>query len=316
MRPTLFLIFTILVLGSCDPARADYPEKAITLVVPFGPGGRSDRLYRITANFLAKQIGQPVNVAIMPGGGGSRGLKFVREQKPDGYTISMFSDSGGTRGVFEKSDFVPIAMIGRLDYIAVASRNTDLRNLSDLKRISVGRTLRIGTIGTAGVTAAAKLSEQLGLGTEIIPFTQVKSSTAYASLMQKEIDVYIIPLSSPLLQPNKYPDIVPLAVFSDQNIRGIPTAMEQGFNILASVSYGLVAPPDTDGARVQILENAIKALVENLEYSNQITKATSVVAEYQSGDDYWSNTQTAQNDYCKNCDCKDDKCKKECKKCD
>ena len=72
-------------------ASAAYPDKPITLVVPFPAGGRTDLTARIVAEFLRQQLGQSVIVVNKPGAGGVIGAKDVAKAPADGYTLGFFS---------------------------------------------------------------------------------------------------------------------------------------------------------------------------------------------------------------------------------
>ncbi len=65
-----------------------YPSRPIKIMIPFAPGGGSDRLTRVFIPFLQKELGQPLTVEYMPGGGTVLGNSYLLAQKPDGYTIS------------------------------------------------------------------------------------------------------------------------------------------------------------------------------------------------------------------------------------
>ncbi len=82
----LTLVFCILWI---QPARAEYPEKPITLVVPFGTGGDSDASARIWAKYAQEELGQPVLVVNKTGSGGLTGTVFAAQAKADGYTLFL-----------------------------------------------------------------------------------------------------------------------------------------------------------------------------------------------------------------------------------
>jgi len=97
--PTLFLNRLAIFLGflfgllaalpsTAQPA-AGFPTKAITIVVPFPPGGSSDKAVRMIGQKLSSNIGQPVIIENKPGGGGFIGATAVKQAAPDGYTIFM-----------------------------------------------------------------------------------------------------------------------------------------------------------------------------------------------------------------------------------
>src|SRR3546814_13396765 len=81
-------------LASAQAAHADYPARAVTVVVPFSAGGNNDTIARIAADHLSKELGQPVVIENGGGGGGSVGSKLVAGAEPDGDTLLR---SGGRR---------------------------------------------------------------------------------------------------------------------------------------------------------------------------------------------------------------------------
>ena len=77
-------------------AQADYPNKPLTMIVPFPAGGRTDLVGRIVAQELTKHIGRPVAVVNKPGASSVLGAREVAESPPDGYTLGFFSTSAVT----------------------------------------------------------------------------------------------------------------------------------------------------------------------------------------------------------------------------
>src|SRR5512142_932148 len=88
------LVLTI--FGSSAESAAPYPSKAITLICPFSAGGASDLVGRAVADYLRKKWGQPVNVVIKTGAGGTTGTVDGLQAAPDGYTLFLAGNSNGT----------------------------------------------------------------------------------------------------------------------------------------------------------------------------------------------------------------------------
>src|SRR6187401_2560994 len=83
----LLAFTTLCAVSSPILAQADWPNKAITYVVPFAVGGNTDTLARLIGQKLSPALGQPVIIENKPGAGGNIGSDFVAKAKPDGYTI-------------------------------------------------------------------------------------------------------------------------------------------------------------------------------------------------------------------------------------
>ena len=118
-----FLSFFIL-----PHAWAAYPEKPVTLVVPFAPGGSNDIVARQLAKQLTAQWGQPVIIENKPGAGTAIGAAYVAKQRNDGYTLLVASSTFTMAPAVVNSlpfdpvkDFTPIAMIGEVP-LALAAK--------------------------------------------------------------------------------------------------------------------------------------------------------------------------------------------------
>ena len=105
-----------LALGAAAPALADYPERPIQLVVPWGAGGGTDAVGRMMGAILEEELGQPVNVVNREGGSGVVGHTAIASAPPDGYTlglitveITMMHHQGLTPLTFE--DYTPLALV-------------------------------------------------------------------------------------------------------------------------------------------------------------------------------------------------------------
>src|SRR5436190_22953115 len=92
--PVLVLVLGLaLALGLVGPAAAEYPERALTIVVAYPAGGMVDIVARPMAESMKKKFTRGVSVLNRPGGGGSVGMAEVAQAKPDGYTVIMAPNS-------------------------------------------------------------------------------------------------------------------------------------------------------------------------------------------------------------------------------
>ena len=86
-RALMGLAGALAIAFTAGQAMAAWPEKPVTLVVPYAAGGSTETMARVYAKALQEQLGQPVIVSVKPGGGGAVGATFVAKSAPDGYTI-------------------------------------------------------------------------------------------------------------------------------------------------------------------------------------------------------------------------------------
>ena len=107
MRRTL-LLASILLAGSIGLARADYPERTITMIVPFAAGGPTDTVGRLVAEAMTQALGQQVIVENVGGAGGTLGAARVAKADPDGYTVLMYHIGQATSGsLYRKLPYDP-----------------------------------------------------------------------------------------------------------------------------------------------------------------------------------------------------------------
>jgi tripartite-type tricarboxylate transporter receptor subunit TctC len=136
---SLFAAISILLsLGTPTPA-ADYPNRPITLVVAFTPGGPSDVLARIVGKKMEQLLSQPFVIENRPGAGGNLAAEAVAHAVPDGYTLLMgnnsilaTNDSLYKRLNYQPKDFVPITLIGTQANILVVNTNVPAHSLKEL----------------------------------------------------------------------------------------------------------------------------------------------------------------------------------------
>ncbi len=134
---------SFLILGLCLqalPAFAAYPEMPINMVVSFAPGGATDITARIVALAMSKnQNGPQIIVENRPGAGGTVATSYVKNAKPNGYTIMLTSSVYVVTPSLKKpspydpiKDFIPICEIGDAPNVAVVKANSKIRTLADL----------------------------------------------------------------------------------------------------------------------------------------------------------------------------------------
>lgn len=175
MKNTLSLFFKKIIFVSAltvSSAWAAFPDKPVTLVVPFAPGGSNDIVARQLAKQLTAQWGQPVIIENKPGAGTAIGAAYVAKQRNDGYTLLVASSTFTMAPAVNPKlpfdpvkDFTPIAMIGEVPLALAAKPNAPGKDAKEyfeyLKRTP---NLNYGATGVGSIQhfAGVMLSQALG----------------------------------------------------------------------------------------------------------------------------------------------------------
>ena len=136
---------TALIIG-CAPLPAQaaaWPERAITIVVPFQPGGASDSLGRVLIKPLTEAFGKSVVIENRPGAGGNIGIAAVARAKPDGYTLLLTSSVVGVNSSLYKAagfdpirDFAPISDSGASPNVIATRADSGINSLNEMLAIA------------------------------------------------------------------------------------------------------------------------------------------------------------------------------------
>ena len=138
MKKTVLILAGAIALAAGPAQAAGYPDKPISLVVGFPPGGGADNVARIYADHLAKVLKQPVIVENRPGAGATIAASHVARSKPDGYTIFMGNSSVmGSDNILYKvayrpDSFIPVARLTTSPMILIASTKSGIGSVQDL----------------------------------------------------------------------------------------------------------------------------------------------------------------------------------------
>src|SRR4030088_2357128 len=116
-RLLLAAVSVLVYAVSVPAARAEWPERPIRWIVPFGPGGANDLVARVAAEAVRKRLGQPIIIENRPGAGAIVGTAAVAKAKPDGYTFLVGATGVVTNSMllknlpYEDAELVPVGMI-------------------------------------------------------------------------------------------------------------------------------------------------------------------------------------------------------------
>lgn len=144
MKKIASLLLCLVLLGGITACQnrdtggnGPYPQREITMIIPYGAGGTTDITGRQLAAALEKHLGQSIVIVNQSGASGSVGTKTVLDAKPDGYTILYTADSLGTQRVmgiseYSYNDFSPIMAVVNDPKVIVVNKNSKYNSLQDL----------------------------------------------------------------------------------------------------------------------------------------------------------------------------------------
>lgn len=166
-------------IGMVAQAQQDFPNKPITLLIPFPPGTGNDIVGRLVGNKMSEQFGQRVVADNRAGASGNIAIDAARRAAPDGYTLVVASSSSVINLFTMKvnhtlADFTPVAMIGRLPYTLMVGKAvpaTDIKALVDLLKAKPGQ-LNAGQGGPTGTTffLLETLKKTAGVEVQAVPY--------------------------------------------------------------------------------------------------------------------------------------------------
>lgn len=269
---TLGLICSICWLGTCDASA--YPDRPITIIVPFAAGGAIDVITRILSEPLAKSLGQPVVVENRTGAGGNIGMGAAARARPDGYTLLMSTSSFTINpGLFESipydpiKDFKPIADLLYAPCVIVVRPGLGMPKLSDLlsyARANPGK-LNYATPGTGTMPHLSMELLKLRAKANIVHIPYPGGSQSVHALLGGSVESAALSPATvlPLIQGNK---IAALAVTGRGRwsaLPNVPSVNELGYpDVVAEISQALLAPAGTPDAIVERLSREVITILK------------------------------------------------------
>lgn len=261
-RQRRFAVAVCAVLATSAGAAASayaqaWPNKPITLIVPFPAGGTTDVLARSLAEPLAKALGQPVIVESKPGAGATIGADFVAKAKPDGQTLlvgavhhTIATSAYKKLGYDFQKSFVPITVIALVPNVLTVNASNPARSVAKL--VAQGKAakekLAFGSAGNGTVQhlIGAQFEQQSGVGLVHVPYKG--SGPLTTDLLGGQIALTFDTLTPvlPHLRAGKLRALAVTTAKRSSAIPDVPTLAESGFKGFdLGTWFGLLAPAGT-----------------------------------------------------------------------
>jgi Uncharacterized protein conserved in bacteria len=299
-RTVLFILSiclagTLLVTGCSTGKDGDgknqYPSRAIDLVVPVAAGSGTDVMARITAKFLAQELGQPVNVVNKPGGNAVAGVLSVMSAQPDGYTLLADANMWSSFQVnaadlpYKVENRTFVAKVSGAPIVLFCSGKAPWQNVGDAVKAAQADPSGIAWGGLGGMS-----STDLGLmqffNAAKIDVAQTKKviyqggGQVLAAAAGGHIQIGGAGASGilPFVQGGK---LRPLFITGDKRLSMLPdvmTAQEAGYPDVTSTSWlGISGPPAMSPEIVKRLDEALKKVTAKKEFIEEMNKVAAIV---------------------------------------
>jgi len=275
-----------------SPGQEKYPDRPITIVAPFPPGGVADLTARPVAAALEKVLKNPVVVVNKTGAAGAVGMSFVANSKPDGYNLLMALSSISIipeadklfdrKPAYTMDQLIPIALISADPTIFVVNASRPWKNLKEFVDDAKKRPGEIsysssGVYGTLHM-AMEMLTHGAGLNLKHVPYSG--AGPALTALLGGHVDTLA---SGPavVIPQIKAGKLRPLAGWGAKRVAALPdvaTFKELGYDIEFYIWAGLFAPRGTSPAVMKTIRESVKQAVNTAEYRAAMEKLQTPIA--------------------------------------
>lgn len=272
-RNILFIVAFLFGLFTTGLAKADYPDRPITLVVPFPPGGSTDIHLRQIAKEAGEILGQTIITENRPGASGSVALTAVKGDKPDGYTLTVLVPTSLRLPLLQDmaydpiEDFTYISMLSSYTYVVAVPAESPFESWQDVlayARDNPGK-LNYGNAGTYASThlVMEEIAKAEGVEWNAIPYKGDGDQVQDLSGNRLDLGTPSIGGVASMVDGGK---VRLLALLSDKRINrypDVPTLPEEGTDIFAFVPYGIVGPAGMDPKVVEVLAQTFKQVSQS-----------------------------------------------------
>ena len=260
-------------------AAADYPNRPIRLVVPFGAGGSTDMVARLLAEKMSTVLGKSVVVDNKGGAGGSIGATEIAKAAPDGYTIGMatVSTHGSNPAIFRKlpydaiKDFAPITNVMSVPSVFVVNASVPAKTMKEFIALAKANPDKYtfaspgtGSLGHANIENFMNLA---GIQLLHIPYKGAGQAITDALGGQVNAMTDNLPSTLPHIKAGQLRPLAVLALKRSDVLPDVPTYTELGFPQMGDGGwFGLVAPAGTPKPIIDKLNAAAHKVMASPDY--------------------------------------------------
>jgi tripartite-type tricarboxylate transporter receptor subunit TctC len=288
---TFLAITAALCLSSVPAAQAaDWPNRPLTMINPFAPGGPNDVVARLLAQQMGEILGQPVIVENVGGAGGMIGASRVAKADPDGYTFlqGTVGTQAQNQTLYKKpaynalTDFTPVALVIEAPLVLVARSNLPVRDMKEFVAYAKvnKEKMQYGSAGTGSAIHLGCALTNIVAGLDIMHVPYKGANPAMQDLMSGRVD-YLCDIITTAKTQIDGGTVKPIAILSKRRspvLPMVPTAIEQGFNIDAYTWNAFFLPKGTPDDIVKKLNEATVKAMANPAVRDKLEAAGLIIA--------------------------------------
>ena len=279
MMRCLALLFLV---AAASAMAQPYPARPIRIIVPYAPGGGSDFVARLCAQYLQLQLNQNVITENRPGAGGIVGSEVAAKAAPDGYTLLVVPISHAAnisltpKLLFHpEKDFAPVVQIASAPNVVLTHPSVPARTVAELVKLARARSgeLSYASSGSGSSTHLATELFKMMAKVDVLHVPYKGGGPALVDLIGGQVSMYFssLPAAGPHLNSGR---VRALAVTGKQRVGAlpaIPTVHESGMSGYEYIGwYGLLAPAATPAAIVSRLNTEANRFIRTKEFADRI----------------------------------------------
>lgn len=282
MKLKHILLLSAALLAPVISQANDFPTRPIRLIVPFAVGGPNDVVARLIQEPLSRALNQPVIVENRVGAAGTIGMTYVKDAKPDGYTLLVGGSTPVIAALMQKKppydvsrDFIQVSLFGSSPMILLSHPSMPVKTLGELVTYAKANpgVVNFGMTGRGSVShlGTELLSQKAGIRMTDIPYSG--GAPAVEALLKGEIQLYMTSPTDAIAQYVAAGRVLALAVASSKPIAAFPKtptidATVSGVNV--EIWYGLQAPAGTPPDIVSKIEKTVAAITSTPQWKDRV----------------------------------------------
>jgi tripartite-type tricarboxylate transporter receptor subunit TctC len=269
-----------------------YPTRAVTMIVPFPPGGVADIVGRPLAAMMEKSLKQPVVIVNRTGAGGALGMREVARAAPDGYTILMALSSisifpvservNGKQPSYELKDFAPIALVTADPTVLVVRADSPYKSVKDFVEAAKAKPGKIN-YSSSGVYGTLHVAMEMfanAAGVELFHVPYGGGGPAITALLGGQVEASAQGPAAAIGQI-RGGKMRALAGWGTERLKllpDLPTFKELGYDVEFYIWSGVFAPAATPSPVATRLREVVKTAATSQEFRNAMEKVSTPVS--------------------------------------